>query len=380
VAAEEPPSSTVDVSIPMFEVETLAGEDYVDIPGGDVLLVEGEPRVPYYAVEVELPAGYEVRGVEMVTRSNLSTTEGLDLPIVSMMLDCSCGRQTEAASSANGEEWYPTKDFDWRVVPGADSSTLTIMIYPFFYNRFTTGVRFYQEYSFDIDYTVSTVAVTGLSTDKNTYQQGDTVMVDMELGNSGEVQDVIVDASIKRYGSDETVDGLLFRSLDGLTGTASFSPQWDSAGFEPGYYYVEATIRDSAGNVLDREMKQFRLGICAGEVTTFTATPTLFDIGDTIDVSLVFSNTGTVPATGTAIIQVQDDSGEIVEDFRHAVTNLAPANSITFDDAWDTSGAEEGPYTVVGYVLYDSRTTSIEAITVSTEAYIYLPVILKNYP
>jgi len=77
---------------------------------------------------------------------------------------------------------------------------------------------------------------------------------------------------------------------------------------------------------------------------------------------------------------VQDDSGEIVEDFRHAVTNLAPANSITFDDAWDTSGAEEGPYTVVGYVLYDSRTTSIEAITVSTEAYIYLPVILKNYP
>lgn len=177
----------------------------------------------------------------------------------------------------------------------------------------------------------------------------------------------------------DVVDGLLLQSLTGLTGTASFSSQWDSTGSEPGCYSVEAEVRDGVGNVLDRKMEQFRLGIYAGEVITFTAGPTFFDIGDTIDVSLVFSNTGTVPLTGTAIIRVQDDGGEVVEEFSHDVTNLAVAHSIRFDDAWDTSGAEEGAFTVIGYVLYDSRATSIETVAVSTDTYIYLPLVMRSF-
>jgi hypothetical protein len=33
---------------------------------------------------------------------------------------------------------------------------------------------------------------------------------------------------------------------------------------------------------------------------------------------------------------------------------------------------------VIGYVLYDARATEIETVVVSTETYIYLPVILRS--
>ena len=131
--------------------------------------------------------------------------------------------------------------------------------------------------------------------------------------------------------------------------------------------------------MLDRQTEMFRLGIISGETTTFTATPTYFDIGDSINVSLVFSNTGTVNITGTAVIRVQDKAGETVQEFWHDVTDLAPGNAVSLDDAWDTSGAEEGTYSILGYVLYDSMATDPMAAVVSTEARIYLPVILKTY-
>lgn len=80
-----------------------------------------------------------------------------------------------------------------------------IITYPFCYNPLTTDVTFYRDYSFDISYTVSPVALTSLTTDKDAYQQGDTVVVDIRLNNSGEVQDVVISTLIKRYGLDDVL-------------------------------------------------------------------------------------------------------------------------------------------------------------------------------
>jgi len=251
-------------------------------------------------------------------------------------------------------------------------------MYPFYYNASTTNVQFYKNYSFTVQVVSSTVQITSLSTGEDDYAQGEAVAVALSLENEGAARDVIVSAVVRTQAGDE-VDGLLLRSLKSLTGTASFALQWDSTGFDPGYYAIEAEVRDiTTGSLLDRRVKEFRVGIYAGEVTTFTATPTFFHIGDVISVSLVFSNTGTVPITGTAVIQVQDGVGEVVKEFRHAVTDLAPAHFVGFDDSWDTSGAAEGTFTVVGYVLYGSGATEIETVVVSTETYIYLPAVLKS--
>jgi hypothetical protein len=113
-------------------------------------------------------------------------------------------------------------------------------------------------------------------------------------------------------------------------------------------------------------MKGFEIGIHDGQIASFTATPEYFDIGDDIAIDMAFNNTGTVNIAGTAVIRVQDEAGELVQEFRHDVTDLAPANSISFNDTWDTSGAEEGCYKIIGFVLYASKATDPASATVST--------------
>ncbi len=362
---DELPLSSLKVSIPKYEVNTTAGEDYVNIPGGDILLEDGKPRVPYYTVKMDFPVGYKIQDIELVAKSDLSTTDGFNLPTTVMMLD-SLENGLFAEAKTDGEEWYPTEDFDWRVIPNGDgSSTLVLMVYPFYYNQLTTGVRFYQDYSFEINYTKSAVEIVTLRTDKDAYQQGDDILVNLWLNNSGDAQDVLVDAVVKSRGSGEVISGLLLRTLKDFAGLASFSPQWDGDGFEPGYYFVEVTLKDTSGNVLDRKTEMFRLGISSGEIASFTAAPECFDIGDEIGIAMAFENNGTVNITGTAIIRVLNSTGGTAYEFRHNVTNLTPSESVSFSDAWDTSGAEAGSYyTIIGYVLYDSRSTDPATVTV----------------
>lgn len=381
LAAAEPITS-VSVVVPAYEVtSTLAGGHLARIPGeaGGALLEEGKPIVPVFYEEIAYAPGYRVQDVLLTARAGLTTATGLSLTVTSVATD-SMVTASPASPGADGETWWPALDqvFDWSVRENPDgSSTLVIKMYPFYYNASTTNVQFYRNYSFTVQAVSSTVQITSLSTDENAYAQGDEALVDLALENAGDAQDVIVSAVVKTQAGD-VVDGLLLQSLHGLTGTASYVLQWDSAGFDSGYYAVEAEARDGAGDLLDRKVEQFRVGVYAGEITAFTATPTHFDVGEAISVSLVFSNTGTVPLTGTANIQVQDDAGEIVAAFSHDVAGLAVGHVISFDDTWDTTGAAEGAYTAVGYVLYDARATEIETVVVSTEMYIYLPVILRN--
>jgi hypothetical protein len=80
------------------------------------------------------------------------------------------------------------------------------------------------------------------------------------------------------------------------------------------------------------------------------------------------------------VIKVEDEAGETVQEFRHDFTDMAPGNDISFGDAWDTSGDEEGTYSVVAYVLYDSMATDPVTVVLSTQRRVYLPIVLKSTP
>jgi hypothetical protein len=205
-----------------------------------------------------------------------------------------------------------------------------------------------------------------LETDKLQYAQGEHVEVDIGFEDIvSEGQDVVVSACVKRYDSGEIIDGLLLGTLKNSSGLSSFTPKWDTIGIEPGYYYIEVNLIDTTGNVLDRRTEMFRLGISSGEITDFTATPECFDIGDEVEIEMVFKNNGTVNITGTAVIRVLNSTGDATVEFRHNVTNLTPSGSISFSDEWGTSGAEAGSsYKIIGYVLYDSRSTDPATFTV----------------
>lgn len=247
-AGGEEPLSSVEVSIPDYTVTVTDNLDYVEIPGGEVLVEEeGRPRVPYYIKSIDYPEGYHVQEVILKERSGLVTATGLRLPVVILS-------QYPELPVQMKEGWYPEEKYGWRLWENPDgSTTLVIELYPFYYNPETTDVKFYKNYRFDIEYIVSNVEITALYLDKDIYVPGDEVRVDIRLNNHGEMQNVVVSVLIKQYGSDVTVAGLPLRSLKELAGDASLTAEWDSSETEEGYYYAEVTLKDTAGNTLDKK-------------------------------------------------------------------------------------------------------------------------------
>jgi len=257
IAAEPTlPGLNEPVAIPDCEIATADGVSRVTIPGGGVLLEYARPIVPYYTARWQLPSGTVVQDVQLRKRSGLQMQTGLVLPIATMMVDTN-----EVEPPVQPEPgWYPAKDLTWQLIQNHDrSTTLVVHLYPFFYNSLTTEARFYQQFTIDVVLASSDTRIVSLSTEKLSYTPGETVTADMRLYGGGPAQDVVVDVSIRQYGSDEVVAGLLLRRLGGLTGPASFAPAWDSKGASPGHYCVDATLINAANEVLDRQRYLFEI-------------------------------------------------------------------------------------------------------------------------
>ncbi len=352
-APQEPPPPSIEVVVPDYEVTTIRGVHYVEIPDGLVLLHEDMPEVSYYPVSLDIPAGYMVRDVVLADRSGLVTDTGLNLPLVSMLEKSSPG--AAQLSSAEGESWYPQQDYNWHLIENPDgSSTLVIVIYPFYYNPQTSDVRFYKNYTFDINSVVSTVSITSLSTDKDEYERGEMVGVNVEVYNSGEPQDLIVSAVIKRPGTEQIAAGLPLRTLEQVSGPASCLFEWDSTPEEICWKYVDVTLKDAAGNVLDRQTALFTLGISSAQVTLDVTPQVLTPDTTEVLISTTFTNTGTEPIEGSAMVRVCDSAGEEVLRQVREITGLMPGDSLISDDAFEITDPL-GSYRVLAYALFDSK-------------------------
>lgn len=256
--AAEPLPTNPEIELPDYQIRSADGYDHVTIPSGDVLIEPNTPIVPLYRLEYEVPPGVVVQDVQVQQRDGLQTSIGLNLPLAVMTPD--------AFPEPNGipiepePGWCPDRQLDWRVIPGADgTSALAVTLYPFEYNAQTTESRFYKEYTLEIETLDSRVRIDTLFTDSKTYAPGDPVTVKLWLNAEGEAQDAFADTVIRQYGSDELVAGLLLENLSGLVGTASYTATWSSVAAEPGFYYVETQIVNTASQVLARETALFRL-------------------------------------------------------------------------------------------------------------------------
>ena len=275
----EPPS-TISVDVPDFEVATIDGLDYVDIPEGTMFFEVGKPLVPIYNVETEIAEGYRVQDVQLTSRSGLVSGTGLNLPLATQEWD---GLGTEAATADLEAGWWPEVVFDWEVQENAGGgSTLVLRLVPFYYDPATTDFKFYKDYEFSVESSPSSVAIELLATDRAEYPQGETVLVDLWLNNSGEPQDVLFEAMIRSDATDEVVDGLPLRLLSSVEGLVTYFDQWDTTGYPPGSYIIEGVLRDTEGSILDRALAEVSLGISLMELTALTASPDAFDPGDPV--------------------------------------------------------------------------------------------------
>jgi hypothetical protein len=378
------PASSLEIEIPSYTVTSQYGFDLVEIPGGQMRVEAGVPLVPYWPVTIEYPAGEVVQDVILMARSDAETATGLNLPLPALVHNQAVTSSAQVLAVTQEDEWIPDPEvsYTWTTWNNPDgTSTLLLDVYPLLYHPLRSDVEFHRSYTFTIQTSPSTVAVEHLVTEQAAYAQGEEVQAELWLENGGAAQDVVVSATVRRGLSGELVEGLPLRNLQAILGPASCALTWDSAGAEPGLYYLDVQLRDLDGNLLDQAAAEFQLGISAGEITSFTATPRIFRPGDALDVSMVFHNTGTVPITGTAIIQVETGDGlTVTQTFAHDVVDLAPDGEIRFDDVWDTSGVAEGDYRIVGYVLYDAATTGLASVTVGTRARLYLPLVWRPGP
>jgi len=377
--ANAEPMSSLNVTMPDYVVSSSHGIDDVQIPGGAQLIQPGRPVVPFYVASLDYPSGYAIRGVTLTNRSGLMTTTGLSLPLGNMAL--AAGSAASAAVSSEAP-WYPQDDYGWSTFENADgSSTLIVRMYPFYYNVLTTDAEFYKSYQFAIDYGQSSVQVTHLETNEGVYEPGENVVVNIGLDNTGDAQNVIVSALVKSYGSGQTVDGLLLRQISNLQGTARFAPSWSSGTTTAGAYCVEVTVTGPAGSILDRRTVKFVLGVSAAEIASLTATPDHFQPGDAVSIQMVVSSTGSIDLNGSAILRIQDEAGAVVQEFSHELSALAPGEALQLTDVWDTSGAGGDSYHILGYVLYDSRSTEPNSVALNAippAMRVYLPTVLRG--
>lgn len=364
-SSQDQPASSSVVLIPGYEVTQVEGMDYVEIPGGSTLFEVGKPLLPYYQVFYNYPAGYQIQNVFLTGVSQPTAITGLKIPSLdSVPLAGSVSSLAVSNTSVTG--WYPYEAFEWTVFESPDTTTLAITIYPFHYDAQTTEAKFYESFSFGIEYTVSEVEITSLANDKDVYEPGEQVAVDFELNNAGTAaKDVVVSTVIKEEGSGNLVGELPPRLLRDLKGKASYTATWNSGGSENGYYIVDAELRDTLGALLDSKTGSFRIGTSLGEITEFAAAPERFCVGDDVGISVTFSNLGQTSLSGIALIRIEDESGEIVQEFTHEFAELEPSRVVTFDDIWDTSDAEKDSFAIKGFVLYDGKSTGLMSVAVS---------------
>ena len=353
-AAAAGPPSTLDLTITAYEVASEGGIDRVSIPGGSMLLTEGQPMVPTFLVTQEIPAGYRVQEVTLAERSGLSTASGLRLPLVRHEPAVS-GRAGEPTGRSASPGWYPERDYGWQVDEQPDgTSTLVIRVYPFYYDASTTDIRFYSTYHFAIRYTQPATGLVDVAADKLTYAPSEPVAIHLVVEAMGAAQDAVVEVGVRREASSEPVAGLLLTTLAGLQGQATFSATWD--GGSPDAYYAEVTLRETGGDLIDRATAAFTVGSSEAEISSFTATPSSYAPGQSVIVHLSFANTGTVPITGITTVEVRDLAGAVVRTFTHDFEGLAVGASLGFDDLWPTTGML-GAHRLLGYVTYDGRAT-----------------------
>ena len=245
------------VTLDDYEVREVNGIDEVTIPGGTDLIQQGKPLVPCLRIERPLPAGMIVQDVQLRKRSDLSEDQGLNLPLGNTNPDLEGISSDPPSSTFSG--WFPTRDFQWNVLSNGDTTrTLQIELYPFFYNNITREIRYYHDFAFELVTLTSPVYIVTASIDPNLVV-GQIARIELALVNNGEPRDVIIQATIKRYGTDKLLGGLLIDRLDTLIGPATYSSQWDSNGQEAGHCVLDVCLCTQDGRLLDQRTRTFTL-------------------------------------------------------------------------------------------------------------------------
>ena len=351
------------VEVPDYEVKQQGDLTEVTIPGGGVLYIEeGRPKVPYVTSWFGYPKRCRIQDVLLTGKTGAKVDSGLRLPAVVFR---SYNDPVTHVQLTPGE--YPREDFSWRVMENTgDSITLAITVYPFHYDPATSIGTFHKQYDFDVRYVLGDIGIQSVSHVSPVCDPGDTLRTVVRLANAAEAQGVTMKPTVLSAVPGELVAELADVKLARVGSADSVVVEWPTAGRAAGQYVMELVVEDPAGNELDRRRASFRIGNPQGEITVFEVEPQCFDIGDDIELTLGFRNTGSIVLNGSCVFRVMK-AGEVVDELRQEMTDVAPGASKTFRQSWNTADAVKAAvYDAVGFVKYEGTASGFRSVMFST--------------
>lgn len=371
--------ANVKITLPEWEIETVDGYHQVSLPGGLDLGEEGGYLVPIWKVAVDLPPGQEVQDVLLTGRTNLVITGSIDLPLWELAYDGAPPMAPPAAPAATG--WYPALDrvLNWSVEEAADgSSTVYITLFPVNYHADTGDLLYYRTFMLSVETFASPVELVSLSVAPGSYEPGDEVPLLLTVDAATNQRTVAVQVSVRSPAVGAVVEGLPLLLIDDLEGRALLEINWSARHVEAGDYGILVELFDASGRLLDTATTDLRLGTPAARVSWLGASPEVFVPGDPVSLDLRVVNTGTVPLTGTAVWLLRAGPAlSITEIITAPVSGLAPGRSTVAHAVWDSSGASEIRYQVMGYFRFQSQTTAPEKLWIH-QPVILLPVVVRK--
>jgi hypothetical protein len=247
----------LDVHIPDYEITASDVGTALRIPGGDLLIQAGRPQVPLVRITLDLGPEAGAPVIELLSKTGLHTEKGPVLPIAN--LAPSLATYTGGPSPAMAG-WFPARDFDWYTIDnGLQGTRVVLSLYPLLYDSLSQEIRFHTDYRLRLQVPLSPVTLRSVATDRNRYQRGETVQINGRLFGEPHTEAPILAVTIKRYGTDEVLDGLWLRRLEDLVGEASLQLSWESLNVSPGTCYAELTLSDFDGTLWQRKSTLFEV-------------------------------------------------------------------------------------------------------------------------
>jgi len=354
----------INISIPPYTVNHTDGKDIVEIPGGNRLFIPERPLVPIYRQYYEYPKDFVIQDVQLTLRSEPNYSTGLNIPDVVIGIP-SKGSGVVYTDELDINRW-PVKVYEWDTYEIANNTILSITVYPFYYDTLTTNVEFYEFYQFHVNYTISCIDEQWLFLDKNEYEPSENITADIYLNCSVQTPiDLVIETSVSSSEPDVTI-GLPLRVLYDAHGLISFSQTWDSTGYEPGSYEFNVIIKDNTSTILCEMKQPFTLGYSEMQLTDLTVDPQSFEIGELITIDMTYENTGTIPMSGSLVLEILDMDDIEIDRIIHEFNEIAAGLSQQYSTFYDTTHLEEGSYLIKGYILYDATSTYTITTYIST--------------
>ncbi len=358
---QKQPKTIFEIKVPDWNIQRKLYQDldFVEIPGGHVMLEAGKPWVPVLTKEFDYPKGQRVQDVFLVKKSGMIREREINPAFSPPVLERSVWEPVPGPGDMAGR--FPERDFSWKIVENIDgSSTLLLTIYPCSYSPEAQEMYLYSEFTFEVPVIKNHCFINRIAVESDPIEHGAPVSIDVDIVNSERPIDVELSLALCKYPSEGRPVDPQSRHLLAIGDFYSFTGQLETGGTGPGYYIVTAIIRDRDGNLLHRQSELVRLGQTDGRIDRLTVGEDLVVNGEPVNYAMHFTNTGTVPLSGSVIFVVKDKNGHRVYRSIREMDFLQPGDSAGFDGVWDTSDTGPGMYQMVCYAKYDSKTCTAE--------------------